>query len=158
MEFNQLNNKEKVKKSTLMKFEQIRILKNKIINRETVAYVISGILTTGVNLVSYFLLCYIFLINNLIANVIAWFFAVTFAYFMNATIVFQEKESTVRKGLTKLIKFFFARGFSLVVEEAGLFIFVSVLGWSNMLVKSALAVIVILMNYILSKVFIFNGK
>ncbi len=140
-----------------MRFKQISKIKDRIINRETVSYAISGVLTTGVNLVFYFLLCYVFHLNNLIANVIAWFFAVAFAYYMNVTLVFQEKKSTVRKGLTKVIKFFLARGFSLVVEEAGLFLFVSILEWNNMLVKSALAVVVIVLNYILSKVFIFNG-
>ncbi|MGB8450895.1 MAG: GtrA family protein [Anaerocolumna sp.] len=130
----------------------------KIINRETFFYAISGILTTLVNLAVFYLFCYLLGVNNLISNVIAWFLAVTFAYFMNARVVFPDAKITGRKEYIKIIKFFLARGLSLIVEEAGLFIFANIIGFNNMLVKGTLAVIVIIMNYILSKVFIFNGR
>jgi putative flippase GtrA len=130
----------------------------KIINRETFFYAISGILTTVVNLAAFYLFCYILGVNNLISNVIAWFLAVIFAYFVNARVVFLDTKNAGKKEYIKIFKFFLARGLSLIVEEAGLFIFANVFGFNDMLVKGILAVIVIIMNYILSKVFIFNGK
>ncbi len=129
----------------------------KIINRETFFYAISGILTTLVNLAVFYLFCYLLGVNNLISNVIAWFLAVTFAYFVNARVVFLDSKNTGSEYI-KIFKFFLARGLSLIVEEAGLFIFANIIGFNDMLVKGILAVIVIIMNYILSKVFIFNGK
>lgn len=130
----------------------------KIINRETIVYGIAGVLTTLVNLVSYYLLWKIAGIENLVANVIAWVIAVTFAYFINAFWVFRDRITTLKEEFTKLLKFFSARGFSLLIEEAGLYIFVDLLHFNNMVVKGGLAVVVIIVNYFLSKMFIFQGN
>jgi putative flippase GtrA len=94
----------------------------------------------------------------LIANIIAWVLAVTFAYFMNAVWVFKDERQAAPQETIKMFKFYVARIFSLVVEEAGLFLFVELLHFNNMIVKCGLAVIVIILNYVLSKLFIFNKK
>jgi putative flippase GtrA len=77
---------------------------------------------------------------------------------MNARIVFLDSGNSRKDESIKIIKFFLARGLSLIVEEAGLFIFANLIGFNDMVVKGSLAVVVIIMNYILSKVFIFNHK
>ncbi|WFR55069.1 GtrA family protein [Anaerocolumna sp. AGMB13025] len=130
----------------------------KLINRETIFYAISGVLTTLVNLAVFYIFCYFIGVNNLISNIIAWFIAVTFAYFMNARIVFLDSGNSRKDESIKIIKFFLARGLSLIVEEAGLLIFANLFGFNDMVVKAILAVVVIIMNYVLSKVFIFNQK
>jgi putative flippase GtrA len=136
----------------------ITLIKDKLFTREIITYGISGVLTTAINLITYYLCWNLFGIHNLIANIIAWVIAVTFAYFMNAVWVFKDERQGATQETIKMFKFYIARVFSLIVEEAGLLLFVEVLHFSNMMVKCGLAVIVIILNYVLSKVFIFNKK
>lgn len=131
---------------------------DKYVNRETITYAIAGVLTTVVNYFSYYLFCRIIGIETLIANVIAWVIAVVFAYIINDKWVFRSLKVSIRNEIEKIIKFFGARIFSLIVEEVGLILFVSILGWNDLIVKAALAVVVIIMNYFFSKLFIFNKK
>lgn len=133
------------------------IVKNKLINRETIVYLIAGILTTVVNLAVYGVLCNVFKIYYLLANVIAWIVAVIFAYIINDLWVFRSKSENMKNEIIKILKFFAARAFSLLIEEAGLFLFVKVAGFNNMVVKAFLAVVVIVLNYLFSKIYIFKG-
>lgn len=136
----------------------IKLIKDKLFTREIITYGISGVLTTAINLISYYFCWNIIGIHNLVANIIAWVIAVTFAYFMNAVWVFKDERQGTSKETIKMFKFYLARVFSLLVEEAGLFLFVELLHFNNMIVKCGLAVIVIVLNYVLSKLFIFNKK
>lgn len=136
----------------------IHKLWNKFVNRETISYVVVGVLTTVVNLVTFDLLCNKLHINDLVGNVIAWFIAVAFAYVTNNLIVFRSGIANPKKELEKVIKFFGARVVTLGIEEAGLLVFVTILHFNNMIVKLGLAVIVIIVNYVFSKLFIFNKK
>ncbi|MGN6715341.1 MAG: GtrA family protein [Anaerocolumna jejuensis] len=145
------------KRINRMKQIDMRSMADKLINRETIVYVIAGGMTTAVNMATYYVLCYWAMMNHLIANIIAWVIAVTFAYFVNAGWVFRDKRTAVKEELYKMMKFFLARIFSLGVEEGGLFLFVSLLMWNNMAVKAGLAVIVIIINYVFSKFYIFNS-
>lgn len=143
-----------------MKRASIRELTKRImkivLSREVITYGIAGVLTTVVNYISYYVLCNILGIENLIANAIAWVIAVVFAYEVNARVVFLSPRDTIREEAVKVSKFFGARVLSFLVEELGLFVFVNVLGYHNLIVKAILAVVVIIMNYILSKLFIFK--
>lgn len=128
----------------------------KLANRETITYLIGGVLTTVVNYVAYYLLCNVIGIKNLIANVIAWIIAVIFAYIINNIWVFQSEKQGIKKEVDKIIKFTAARVFSLIIEELGLFLFVDLMHWNNMLVKALLAVFVVAINYVFSKLYIFT--
>lgn len=136
--------------------EQIKILWDKFVNRETISYAIAGVLTTLVNFISYYLFCNIMGIENLIANGIAWMIAVIFAYIVNDVWVFQTKQISTHSQFNKITKFFGARIISFIIEEAGMLLFVDIMHFNNLLVKAGLAVIVIVINYIFSKLFIFN--
>jgi putative flippase GtrA len=139
-----------------LKTSIVRLIK-KVVNRETIAYIIAGVLTTIVNFVSYESL-YRLGVKNLTANAIAWVIAVTFAYIVNKKQVFLSKSDSVTDEAMKLSKFFGARLITLGVEQAGMFIFIDLLGFYRLLVKAALAVFVILLNYMFSKLYIFNKK
>ena len=142
------------KKSLMGVFKKlIRI----VTSREFITYGITGVLTTLVNYSSYHILCNILGIENLIANAIAWVIAVTFAYIVNAKIVFLSKKVSIKSEALKVTKFFGARVLSFVVEELGMLVFVNLLGYNNLIVKAVLAVVVIIMNYIFSKVYIFKS-
>jgi putative flippase GtrA len=142
---------------------------DKLVNRETINYIIAGVLTTLVNFVSYEGLyrigVSIFVGGDnqkdsisLTANTIAWFIAVTFAYLVNKHNVFLSKSDTVKEEVTKVTKFFGARLVTLGVEQSGMYIFSVRLAFNRLMVKGVFAVFVIIINYILSKLYIFNKK
>ena len=121
------------------------------VNRETITYGIAGVSTTVVNFVAYHLFCNIMGIPNLIANALAWVIAVSFAYVVN------EQEDVAGES-KKIIKFFGARIVTFGVEELGMFILVDLLEGNNLIMKAIVAVLVIILNYIFSKLFVFTKK
>ncbi|WP_157668669.1 GtrA family protein [Lachnoclostridium phytofermentans] len=128
----------------------------KFVNRETITYAIAGVLTTLVNLITFDLIANKMHVNDLVANIIAWIFAVSFAYVVNNFWVFHSGVGKEYKEVEKILKFFGARLVTLGIEEAGILCFVTWLHFNNMVVKLGLAVIVIIVNYIFSKLYIFN--
>lgn len=128
----------------------------KFVNRETITYAIAGVLTTVVNLITFDLIANKMQVNDLLANVIAWILAVSFAYVVNNFWVFHSGIGKESKEIEKIVKFFGARLVTLGIEEAGILCFVTWLHFNNMAVKLGLAVIVIIVNYIFSKLYIFN--
>ena len=128
----------------------------KYVNRETITYVVAGVLTTVINFVAYYWFCNMLHIENLIANAIAWVVAVAFAYIVNARWVFLEKFAGWKVELGKICKFTGARIFTFVIEEIGMFVLVDVLHGPNMIMKALVAVLVIVLNYVFSKLFIFT--
>jgi len=141
-------------KSDTIMTKLIRLFR-KVVNRETIAYGIAGILTTIVNFASYESL-YQLGVPNLTANALAWVIAVSFAYIVNKKNVFLSKSDTVKDEASKLSKFFGARLVTLGVEQLGMYIFVNRLGFYRLIVKAFIAIIVIILNYVFSKLFIFN--
>lgn len=129
----------------------------RIFNRETITYAIAGGLTTLVNFLSYEVLFRIGL-HNLTSNWMAWVIAVSFAYIVNKWNVFQSKSDTAKMEATKVVKFFGARLITLGVEQLGMYVFVERIGIHRWIIKVSLSVIVIILNYIFSKLFIFNSK
>ncbi|NLK73787.1 MAG: GtrA family protein [Clostridiales bacterium] len=138
------------------KLRIINIIK-KFINRETIAYGIAGVMTTLVNFISYETFFRLGL-SNLNANALAWVIAVSFAYIVNKINVFKAKSKDIKDEISKLVKFFGARLVTLGVEQVGMYLFIERLGYHRLLVKAALTGFVIVLNYIFSKLFIFNKK
>ena len=128
---------------------------NKLINKETLAYGIAGLLTTLVNFISYELIYRLYL-SNLTANALAWLIAVTFAYLVNKSWVFRSKSTTRGVEAIKITKFFSARLLTLGIEQLGIYFFVERLGIYRWIIKGSLSILVIILNYIFSKLFIFN--
>lgn len=157
--------------------EKIKSIIKKLINKETVTYLVFGVLTTVVNFGVFKVFDMIFTSATetdltLVTNVIAWIAAVVFAYVTNKLFVFESK--SWKKDILKkeIPSFVGARLLSLGIEELGLLIFITWLGFDEfvleifpgfalggkMLVKIALAVIVVVVNYIFSKFIIFRKK
>lgn len=131
---------------------------SKYVNRETITYLISGVLTTIVNYVTYVICTMVLDIDKYTSNIIAWIIAVLFAYVVNDIWVFKSIRNGLIPEIAKIIKFFAARVFSLLVEVLGLYLFTTLMSFNDLIVKAALAVVVIILNYIFSKLFIFNKK
>ena len=128
--------------------------------KEIILYLIFGVLTTVVSLAAYYLCTITFLNPNnaieiQIANIISWITCVTFAFFTNRKYVFESKEDIKKEG----IKFYISRLSALLIDVVMIFIFVSLLKINDKIIKLVNQVIIIIFNYIASKLFVFKkGK
>ena len=87
---------------------------------------------------------------------LSWIITVTFAYLTNRTWVFDAATENRKELLNQIWKFFSGRIVTLVIEEAILLVFITWLGLNSMVVKIVAQVVVIVLNYVISKVFVFN--
>lgn len=124
--------------------------------RELISYIFWGGMTTAVNYAAYFLCTDLLHIHYLISNVIAWTAAVAFAFLVNKLLVFQSKSWARATVFRELWQFVSARLLSGVLETGILWIFVDLLHFSDGLVKIAASVLVVILNYALSKWIIFK--
>ncbi len=127
---------------------------------EIINYFIVGILTTIVSLGSYYLCVCTFLNPNdaielQIANLVSWICAVVFSYITNRVFVFKSKNENQVK---EIISFISSRILTLFMDMAIMFIGVTLLYISDKVTKLVVQVVVTVMNYILSKWFVFKKK
>lgn len=126
-------------------------------NKEIINYLIFGVLTTVVSFVVYFIFAKVFKIDEVISNVISWFFSVLFAFITNKLYVFESKETGKKTLLKEIISFYLARLFTGVVCDLGAFaLMVKTFKINDVLSKLVTQVIVIILNYVLSKLFVFK--
>ncbi|MDU3520839.1 MAG: GtrA family protein [Clostridium saudiense] len=128
----------------------------RILNKETISYVIFGILTTIVNLISYYFFSNIININYLISNTISWIISVVFAYITNKFYVFNSKDKRKDVMVKEFIKFVNCRLTSGVIEILLLFLLVDMMKVNDIISKLAIGVIVVVLNFIFSKIFVFQ--
>ena len=93
-----------------------------------------------------------------VSNVISWICAVTFAYVTNRTWVFEDKAYGARKIAAECAAFFAGRLVTLIIENILLQLSVETLGWNDILAKCVVSVVTIILNYVISKIFVFKKK
>jgi putative flippase GtrA len=120
-----------------------------------IRYIFWGGCTTMVNLVSFFVLRK-FGIQLIIANIISIILAILFAYVVNSRFVFMDKREGLREHFQPFCKFVSARLVSMVVEVGGVWLLVEQMRLPDMAGKLATQVIVLVLNYIFSKFFVFT--
>ena len=125
-------------------------------HKEGMRYLIFGALTTLVNIVAYSILYYTLHINNAISNVLAWIIGATFAYITNKLYVFDSKVNTKKELLKEIVYFYGCRLLTLAVDEGIMIFTVDKLGWNALLMKIIANIIVIILNFIFSKILIFK--
>ncbi len=123
------------------------------LDRELILYVVFGAFTFFVNLISYFFFANILNINYLVSNAIAWFLSVLFAYITNRTWVFESKSPKILKEMSL---FFGGRIFSGVVDMVLMYTFIDLLVFNDSISKIVVQIIVIVLNYIFSKLIVFK--
>ncbi len=160
-------------------------LVDKLVTREFITYVVFGILTTVVNLVTFYITKKIFIsiewngvFNALLGNagfekalallgegtdyldatLIAWLVAVIFAFVTNKLIVFESKSWKPAVAGKEFAGFMGARLFSLLVELLCMFIMVTLLSINDFVAKIIVGILVIIINYVFSKLIIFKNK
>ena len=124
-------------------------------HKEILLYLLFGGLTTLVSIAT-FALFFALGINELIANALSWILAVLFAYVTNRTWVFSSEADTKSTVIREMASFFGGRLVTLLVEEAILAVFITWLGFPAMWVKVAAQIVVIVLNYVVSKFFVFK--
>ncbi len=136
---------------------------SRIANRETISYLVFGVLTTAVSIISYELVKLMLTggaepspVQMNIANVSSWILAVTFAYVTNKIFVFRSMSMSCKVLLKEISAFVGARLLSLGFEIVWMNITVSLLHFNDSICKIAAQFVIVVMNYIFSKLFIFK--
>lgn len=144
--------------------DKINNLIKKFLNKETISYLIFGVLTTIINIVVFWFaereLAFIMSEDaaSLVGNVIAWVISVAFAFVTNKLFVFESKSMAFKVVMAELTSFVIARLLSLAFDEGFMFVAIVLLGMNSLLAKIISNVFVVIINYVLSKFFIFKNK
>lgn len=125
--------------------------------KEVLLYIFFGGLAFFLNLFLFIGIDKLLKINDLINNVICWIVCVSFQYITNRTWVFDGHVESA-EGLGKqIVSFFGGRIFTLIVEELILLIFITWLSFPSVYVKLAAQVVIIILNYVISKMIVFKN-
>lgn len=122
--------------------------------KEIINYIFVGGLTTVVSIASYNLLR-LFIDKYEICTFLSWIFAVLFAYFANRHYVFKSRDKNILK---EFISFVSSRIFSLFAELATMYILVDLVKIDDRISKIIVQVIVMILNYFFSKMFVFRDR
>ena len=144
----------------------------KLLNRETILYIVFGVATTAVNYIVFHVLYNVLWHqrSSLVANAAAFVAAVIFAFVVNKLFVFESKSWSGETLKREIPSFLAARIGSFGIEEAGLFLAEKVLKLGGVIaitigsmaldwitvIKVALAFVVVALNYVFCKLFIFK--
>ncbi len=128
--------------------------------KEIINYLIVGVLTTVVSLAVYYISVFTFLnpdnsIQLQIANILSWIAGVAFAYFTNRKYVFESKNKNKLQEATKFVS---SRITTLLLDMFIMWLGVTILHFNDKLIKLVSQVLVIVGNYILSKLFVFKKE
>lgn len=129
-----------------------------MLHNDKIMYIIVGGCTTLVNLVVFGLLEYMKVLNTDINNVISISCAIIFAFFTNKIFVFKSKSENKKEWFQEFWKFVSARLSTMVIEVGGVKLLYDGLGIDSMIAKAATQVIVLIVNYFISKFIVFKVK
>lgn len=123
---------------------------------DMVSYLFFGVLTTAVNYLVYLPLYNLLGISAAVSNIIAWVAAVVFAYVTNKPFVFKSHDWSMKTVLPELGKFVGCRAASGGLETVLILLTVDVCGWDGNLWKLIISVLVVILNYVSSKLLVFR--
>ena len=133
----------------------VALLKNPKI-QELIRYGIVGVATTAVSYATLWLFCYPLGINPDLANVLSILCAVIFAYVANKLVVFRTHCKDFSELAREALSFFAARAVTMLLETAGFSLAYNLLHLSPMIAKLVISIVVLIANYVLSKLFVFR--
>ena len=124
--------------------------------KDVIPYLFFGVCTTVVNVVVYWCSAHIFALSTMLSTVIAWILAVLFAYITNRKWVFKS-DAKSRLAIAKEISSFFGcRLATGIIDWLCMFVFVEVLSINDVVIKVLANILVIVLNYVASKLIIFK--
>lgn len=139
----------------------------KLANKETVLYLIFGVLATVLNIVLFYLFINIWKMSTGLGNILDTIICILFQYFTNRIWVFESKNNG-KEAIKEFIQFILARGLTAIIDQ--IFVVVGVdfflakyvsysqQGIFSVGIKVLSNIVVIVLNYIFSKLFVFNKK
>lgn len=133
----------------------VEILKDKKFMIHITKYIIFGILTTIISIGSLWLLVSFTTLNENLCNFISIILGILSAYILNREYVFESKETNIFKEFSKFVM---SRIISSVFDMVTFFVFATCLSLNEMIVKIVISVVVVILNYVLSKLMVFNKK
>lgn len=136
--------------------KQIKVLFQKYY--DVIAYLVFGVLTTVVYYLVYSPLYYWTGISATVSTVIAWAISVAFAFFTNKPFVFRSHDWSRKTVLPELRNFVACRVGSGLIDMGLTFVTVDLLQWKSIFIKLAISVLVVILNYIGSKLLVFKNK
>lgn len=125
---------------------------------DIISYLFFGVLTTLVNYFIYFPLYNWLRLSATVSNLIAWIFAVAFAYLTNKPFVFKSRDWSKETVIPELTKFVGCRLGSGALETAIIWLTVDMFQWNGNLMKIFISVLVVALNYVGSKWLVFAKK
>lgn len=126
--------------------------------QEGIDYLFWGGVAFVLSMVLFYIFANMMMIEEQIANIITWVICVIFTYITNRTFVFKSKTKGMKAITKEFAEFTTARLATLVLENVVLFICIDLLVWHNMIAKLIGQFLVIVSNYVLSKLWIFKKK
>lgn len=127
-------------------------------HREVLLYIFFGGLTTVVSIGSFWLFDSVLQLNEHVANTGSWLLAVLFAFVTNRLWVFQAPTNGFGGFVWQLLRFYGGRLATFAIEELIILVFITWLKFPGLAVKIAAQVVVLILNYIVSKLFVFKKK
>ncbi len=128
------------------------------VHKEGMRYLVFGALSTVLNIVVFAICAKLARLSTTISNTIAWIAAVLFAYVTNKIYVFNSKTTGIKDLVREILSFFGARIATLVLETAFLWVVIDKLGFNDIFMKIISNIIVIILNFVFSKIFIFKKE
>ncbi|MBQ3402262.1 MAG: GtrA family protein [Synergistaceae bacterium] len=126
--------------------------------RALMLYGIFGVLTTILNILTYWVITRIFGLSVITSTVIAWVIAVLFAYITNRKYVFHSRNSSIIAVFFEAVYFFGCRVATGILDVAIMYLFADLMAFNDVITKTVSNIIVIILNYIASRMFIFTDK
>ena len=125
-------------------------------NTELVAYLFAGVATTIVNYVVYFMATRWMGLGVMAGTWVAWVIAVAFGYVVNKAFVFHTHCQSLGALVKEAVSFVTMRLVSLGMETVLMFVTVELMGLNDLVMKLLVNIVVIIANYVFSKLFIFK--
>lgn len=127
-------------------------------HKEIILYVFFGFIAVILNICLFVLFYNVFCISVLVSNLICWLVCVTFQFFTNKIWVFNNGNVNKNNLIKQIILFFLGRVFTLILEDLIIFIFIELLMYNPIFIKTLTQFIIIVLNYVISRWFVFRPE
>lgn len=137
----------------------INKIKNIYLNyKEGILYLICGVIATILNIAVFGILTYSFNIVYDISNIIAIIVAILFQYVSNKFIVFESKKNTTKENIKEFFTFISCRLVTMIMDQLLMKLGIEVFKINEMVMKIIVNIIIIIVNYVFSKLIVFKKK
>lgn len=124
--------------------------------RDIISYGFFGACSTLINIVAYYVLAHYLHLQTIVSTIIAWIIAVLFAYIVNRIFVFHSQVQTIKAIFREFYMFTGCRLGTELLDIGAMYFFVDYLHYNDLIIKTVANIVVIIVNYIASKFFVFK--